>query len=48
MACNGSRAGKVSTVTTRPWHNATELRLIMKLSPALNEVNLGFHWARRW
>jgi hypothetical protein len=26
--------------------NAAELKLIMKVSPALNEVNLGFHLVR--
>jgi hypothetical protein len=26
--------------------NAGQLRLIMKVSPALNEVNLGFHLGR--
>ena len=38
--------GKCRSLTTVCQHNVAQLKLIMKVSPVVNEVNLGFHHVR--
>jgi len=37
---------RAAVINTRLWPNFAQLELIMKVSPAVNEVNLGFHHVR--
>jgi len=37
---------RASVIDTRLWRNVAQLELIMKVSPAVNEVNLDFHHVR--
>jgi hypothetical protein len=44
--CHPRRPVRTSVIDTRLWRDVARLELLVKVSPAVNEVNLGFHHVR--